>query len=218
MMRCLLAAAALAFVAGPAEAQIPAEWDAAAQTVIDELERDTPEAAKPWSYERDEGWMLARAWRQHNNGNGEIILAEYLTFVMLCRESGCAGRSIEGEGYLERAREVKALIAREGGSYGLAKAAQGWLAGIDDPSGAAVKNAAMWATDPDIAAADFATGNIYALDWILARLRQRPAEQATAFARLALFVQGKAWIGKRCLDITRVAVVIGRPPAVGSCQ
>ena len=35
--------------ATPAAAQIPAEWQAAAQAVIGELERDTPQAAKPWT-------------------------------------------------------------------------------------------------------------------------------------------------------------------------
>ena len=71
-------------------AQIPAEWQSAAQAVIADLERDTPLAAKPWTgAELTQGWHLARAWRKHNNGNVEIILAEYLTFVALCRQ-GCA--------------------------------------------------------------------------------------------------------------------------------
>jgi hypothetical protein len=218
MMRRVLAATLLALAAAPAQAQIPPEWESAAKVVIDELERDMPVAARPWASERREGWSMARAWRRHNNGNSEIILAEYLTFTLLCRESGCADLSIEGKGYVERAAEVRALIAREGGSYGLVRAAHDWLAGLDDASGAAAKNAAMWSKDPDVAAADFATGNIYALDWVLARLRRSPAEQATSFARLALFVQGKAWIGRRCLDITKVATVIGAPPAVEACR
>ena len=72
--------------ATPAAAQIPAEWQSAAQAVIGELERDTPQAAKPWTgAELTQGWNLARAWRRHNNGNIEIILAEYLMFVALCR-------------------------------------------------------------------------------------------------------------------------------------
>jgi hypothetical protein len=217
-MRTLLAAVLLTLAAFPAEAQIPPEWETAAKVVIDEIERNTPGAAKPWSQERREGWRLARAWRRHNNGNGEIILAEYLTFTLLCREVGCAGLSIEGEGYLERAAEVKALIAHEGGSYALAKAAHVWMARLDDPSGGAARNAAMWSKDPDVAAADFATGNVYALDWILAKAKATQTEQAAMFARLALFVQGKAWIGSRCLDITRAATVIGAPPAVESCR
>src|SRR5204862_3353384 len=59
----------LLLIALPARAQIPAEWQAAAQVVIGEFERDTPQAAKPWSGELRQGWSLARAWRQHNNGN-----------------------------------------------------------------------------------------------------------------------------------------------------
>ena len=52
--------------ATPAAAQIPPEWQAAAQAVIGELERDTPQAAKPWTgAELTQGWNLARAWRRH---------------------------------------------------------------------------------------------------------------------------------------------------------
>jgi hypothetical protein len=216
-MRWLLAIA-LALAAHPAAAQIPPEWETAAQVVISDLEQGTPDAAKPWAHERREGWTLARAWRQHNNGNTEIILAEYLTFTLLCREEGCAGNMVAGKPYAERAGEVKALLAKEGGSYALEKSVHAWLGGLDDPSGAAAKNAALWSKDPDVAAADFATGNIYALDWILAKTKPVPAEQALAFARLALFVQNKGWIGARCLDIAKVATVIGRPPEVDSCK
>ncbi|MDP1748473.1 MAG: hypothetical protein Q8L22_03370, partial [Reyranella sp.] len=103
--------------AAPAAAQIPPEWQSAAQAVIGELERDTPQAAKPWSgAELTQGWNLARAWRRHNNGNVEIILAEYLTFTALCRR-GCAGSTIEGQGYVAMAQQVKALLAEQGGSY-----------------------------------------------------------------------------------------------------
>jgi hypothetical protein len=49
---------------------------------------------------------------------------------------------------------------------------------------------------PRLAAADFATGNLYALYWLLARARPTPPEQADTFARFAIFVQGKAWIGR----------------------
>ena len=91
------------------------------------------------------------------------------------------------------------------------------LASLPDPSGAAQKNAALWSKDLDVAAADFATGNLYALTWLLARARATPAEQATTFARFALFVQGRAWLGPRCVDITRVATVLGAPPRVESC-
>ncbi|MDP1749680.1 MAG: hypothetical protein Q8L22_09485 [Reyranella sp.] len=202
----------------PAAAQIPPEWQSAAQAVIGELERDTPQAAKPWSgSELTQGWNLARAWRKHNNGNVEIILAEYLTFTALCRR-GCAGSTIEGQGYVAMAQQVKALLAEQGGSYALASNAHAWLAGLPDASGAAQKNAALWAKDLDVAAADFATGNIYALTWLLARNRATPAEQAETFARFAVFVQGKAWIGARCLDISKVATVLDAPPRIDACK
>jgi hypothetical protein len=204
--------------ATPAAAQIPAEWQAAAQAVIGELERDTPQAARPWTgAELTQGWHLARAWRRHNNGNIEIILAEYLTFVALCR-IGCAGSTIEGQGYVGVAGEVKALIAQNGGSYGLAANASSWLGGLADPTGAARKNVALWAKDPDIPSADFATGNLYALTWLLARKRATQAEQADTFARFAIFVQTKAWIGPRCLDISKVATVLGAPPRIDTCS
>ena len=41
---------------------IPSEWQAAAQVVIGEFERETPRAAKPWSNETTQGWNLARAY------------------------------------------------------------------------------------------------------------------------------------------------------------
>jgi len=203
--------------AAPAAAQIPAEWQSAAQAVIGDLERETPQAAKPWGPELTQGWNLARAWRRQNNGNVEIILAEYLTFTALCRR-GCAGSTIEGQGYIAVAQQVKGLLAEQGGSYALASNAHAWLASLPDPSGAAQKNAALWAKDLDAAAADFATGNIYALTWLLARSRPTPSEQADTFARFAIFVQGKAWIGQRCLDISKVAAVLDAPPRIDSCK
>ncbi len=203
--------------AAPAAAQVPAEWQSAAQAVIGDLERETPQAAKPWGPELTQGWNLARAWRRHNNGNVEIILAEYLTFTALCRR-GCAGSTIEGQGYVAVAQQVKGLLAEQGGSYALASNAHAWLAALPDPSGAAQKNAALWAKDLDAAAADFATGNIYALTWLLARSRPTPSEQADTFARFAIFVQGKAWIGQRCLDISKVAAVLDAPPRIDSCK
>jgi hypothetical protein len=201
-----------------AAAQIPAEWQAAAQAVVGELERDTPQmAAKPWGSELTQGWHLARAWRKHNNGNVEIILAEYLTFTALCRR-GCAGNTIEGQGYVAVAEQVKALRSQQGGPYALAANAHAWLAALADPTGAAAKNAALWAKDLDVAAADFATSNIYALAWLLARNRPTPAEQADTFARFAILVQGKGWIGARCLDISKVATVLDAPPRIENCK
>ena len=98
MMKVLIALLLVSLLgARPATAsQIPPEWQGAAQAVIGELERDTPQAAKPWGRELTEGWNLARLWRRYNNRNTEIILAEYLTFVALCRQ-GCAGHTIEGQ-------------------------------------------------------------------------------------------------------------------------
>ena len=217
-MSGLLALLLLLLAAAPAQAQIPPEWEAAAKVVIGNLERDTPEATRPWTHETRQGWTLARAWRQHNHGNIEIILAEYLTFTALCRETGCAGETVAGESYGERATEVKNLIGQNGGAYGLGTAIHAWLASLDDPTGAAAKNATLWSKDPDAAAADAETNELYALDWLLARDRPTSAEQAAAFSRLALFVQHKAWIGARCLDITRVATAIGAPPDVEVCK
>jgi hypothetical protein len=217
-MKILIAFILISFLgAGRAFANIPAEWQAAAQAVIGELERDTPQAAKPWGTELTQGWNLARAWRKYNNGNVEIILAEYLTFTALCRR-GCAGSTIEGQGYLAVAEQVKAMRVQQGGPYALAANAHAWLAGLPDPTGAARKNADMWAKDLDMAAADFATSNVYALTWLLAQARPTPAEQAETFARFAIFVQGKAWIGGRCLDISKVATVLDAPPRIAVCK
>jgi hypothetical protein len=217
-MRILFALALLAVMgSAKAFAQIPAEWQAAAQAVISDLERDTPLASKPWSNETTQGWNLARAWRKHNNGNIEIILAEYLTFVAVCR-SGCANSTIAGQGYVAVAEQAKALRAQQGGPYALVSNSNAWLAGIADPTGAAAKNAALWGQDLDLAAADYATSNIYALYWLLARAKGTPVEQADTFARYAIFVQLRAWIGTRCLDISKVATVIGAPPKIETCK
>jgi hypothetical protein len=216
-MRFLLAALLL-LLAGAAHAQVPPEWQAAAQVVISEYERDTPMAAKPWGHELVLGLQLARAWRQHNNGNIENTLAEYLTFTLLCRTPGCAGNTIEGKPYLAVAQQVKLLKDQQGGPYALATNAHAWLAGLADPTGAAAKNAAMWSKDLNVAAADFATSNIYALSWLLARARPTEADQAATFSRFALFVQERGWIGTRCLDISKVALVVGGPPTIGTCK
>ena len=216
-MRRLFAGLML-LIAMPAHAQIPPEWEAAAKVVISNLEKDTPQAAKPWGDELRRGWSLARAWRQHNNGNVEIILAEYLTFTALCREPGCPNQTIEGRPYVAVAQQVKQLRAAEGDAYALARHAHAWLAGLADPTGAARKNATLWSKDLDVSSADFATGNLYALAWLLAKERRTPAEQAATFSRFALFVETRAWIGTRCLDISKVATVVGAPPKVESCS
>jgi hypothetical protein len=217
-MMALIAFIAVSLMTAAAHASIiPPEWQSAAQAVIGELERGTPQSAKPWSHELTQGWNLARAWRKYNNRNVEIILAEYLTFVAVCR-SGCAGNTIDGQNYTALAEQVKALRSEQGGPYALAANANSWLAGLADPSGAAARNAGLWGKDLDAAAADFATGNIYALAWLLARARPTPAEQADTFARYAIFVQGRAWIGQRCLDITKVAAVLDAPPRIDVCK
>ena len=217
-MRCFLTVL-LSLIACSVRAQVPPEWQAAAQVVIGELERDTPQASKPWTgHELVQGLQLARAWRQHNNGNIENTLAEYLTFTLLCRQPGCAGSTIEGRPYLAVAQQVKALKAQQGGPYALASNAHAWLAGLADPTGAAAKNAALWNKDLDVAAADFATSNIYALAWLLARARPTAPEQAATFSRFALFVQERGWIGARCLDISKVATVLDAPPKVETCK
>src|ERR1041384_7672748 len=78
-MKFLIMFVLMTFAAtGRVFAQIPAEWQAAAQAGT--------------GAELTQGWHMARAWRKHNNGNVEIILAEYLTFVALCRQ-GCANNT-----------------------------------------------------------------------------------------------------------------------------
>ena len=196
---------------------IPREWQAAAQAVVSEFERDTPLASKSWTHELTQGWNLARAWRQHNNGNVEIILPEYLTFVALCRQ-GCADNTIEGQPYTAVAQQVKSLRLQPGGPSGVARSAHDWLAALADPTGAARKDAELWSKDLNVASADFATGNLYALYWLIARQRPTPAEQAATFTRLGLLVQGKGWIGARCLDISKVATVLDAPPRIDSCH
>ena len=62
--------------------------------------------------------------------------------------------------------------------------AHAWLAGLADPTGAAQKNAALWSKDLDVASADFATGNLYALTWLLA---QRAADAGRAGGDLLAF-------------------------------
>jgi hypothetical protein len=217
-MICLLFAMVLALLPPAAHAQVPPEWKAAAKVVIGDIEQGTPVAGKRWGDALTEGWWMARRWRHHNNGNIEIVLAEYLTFTSLCRESGCAGRTIEGKPYTEVAREMLALRGRQGDAYTQARNIHGWLSSLDDPTGAAAKNVAMWSENLDTAAADVETANLYALYWMLARARPTGAEQAARFSRYALFVQHRAWIGDRCLDISHVATVIGAPPDVENCK
>ena len=63
-----LFAALLVLATSAAHAQAPAEWQAAAQVVINEYERDTPLANKPWTgAELSQGMQLARAWRDRKS-------------------------------------------------------------------------------------------------------------------------------------------------------
>ena len=169
---------------------------------------------KPWTQETRQGWTLARAWRQHNNGNTEIILAEYLTFTALCRESGCACNTIAGKSIAARAAEVKSLIAETAAPTGLPRPRTPGSPASTMRRGRTPRCGARISI---VSSADFATGNLYALDWLLARARP-PAEQAAAFARSALFIQGRAWIGTRCLDIAKIATDLDAPSKVESCQ
>src|ERR1700722_8302790 len=98
-MSVLIAFLLIVFFSFSAHASsIPPEWQAAAQAVARELERDTPLAAKPWTRELPQRWTPTRARRRRNNGNVETSLAEYLTFVALCRQ-GCADSAIESQPY-----------------------------------------------------------------------------------------------------------------------
>jgi hypothetical protein len=170
---------------------IPAEWQAAAQVVIGELERDSPDGVKAVDWQRAHAGLAPGApGASTTTAMSRSSWPEYLTFVAPCRR-GCAGNTIEGQGYIAVAEQVKALRNQQGGPYALAANAHAWLAALPDPTGAARKNADLWAKDPDVAAADFATGNLYALAWLLARNRPTPAEQAT-HRQFAIFVQGKA--------------------------
>ena len=93
---------------------------------------------------------------------------------------------------------MKALRAEHGGPYVLAANAHAWLASLPDPTGAARKNADLWGKDLDAAAADFATGNLYALAWLLARAQPTPAEQA-ATLRAVRAVRAGPGLDRRAL-------------------
>ena len=53
---------------------------------------------------------------------------------------------------------------------------------------------------------------------VLNALAEAALRDAPLAARFALLVQGKGWIGARCLDISKVATVLDAPPRVDSCQ
>ena len=203
----------------PARAQIPPEWQAAAQVVIGEFERDAPQmAAYPWGSELRQGWSLARAWRKHNNGNIEIILAEYLTFTALCRAPGCAGSTIEGQPYVGMAQRVKALHAEQGNPYcagGKCPCLAGWPR-RSDRGGAEERRAVEQGSRRG-------GGRLRHRQPLCAGLAARP--HATDAGRagddlrpLRAARAGPGWLGARCVDITKIATVLDAPPKVESCS
>ena len=201
----------------------PVEWRTAAAALMPRLDAlELPAGAaspRPIGHELSAGYLLARKWRQHNNGNTENILAEYLAFVQACRTPGCAGDLIGGKGYLAWAQEVRADRARYGSAEAHVQAINDWLEKLAPAAGDdARRNLALFRADLDQAAADFATANIYSLGWLLARMRLDPPAQARAFARYGLFVYGQAWIGGTCLDIRQIAAVLDAPPKIETCR
>ena len=55
-----------------------------------------------------------------------------LTFTAICRR-GCAGSTVEGQGYVGVAEQVKGLRSQNGGPYALASNAHAWLAALPSP-------------------------------------------------------------------------------------
>jgi len=201
----------------PAMAQVPPEWPAAAQAVLTELEKDTPMAARPFTEEMRQGGPLARKWRQHTSRSSQILFAEYLAMVTLCRLSGCAKDMIAGKSVATRGAEVQAEKARNGGADGTVEASLRWLDGLSG-SGAAQRNAVLWARDKDATAADFEVSNIYTLGWLLAREQPDAKGQAELMSIFGLYVHGKGWFRDRCLDISKVAALLDAPPKVERCR
>ncbi|HKU98576.1 MAG TPA: hypothetical protein VJR58_25005 [Vineibacter sp.] len=209
----------LAFLATPTLAQMPPEWPGAARAVLAELEKGSTLAERPFKDEARQGWTLARKWRLHNNRNTEIVMAEYLAMVTLCRWSGCTKDTVAGKSIPARAADVKAEKKRFADAYAMVDASFAWLNELAGPgTESAKKNAALWAKDKDISAADFAVSNIYALGWLLAREQPDAARQAAMMSYFGLYVNEKAWIGERCLDISKIATILDAPPKVESCN
>ena len=203
----------------PARAQVPPEWPGAARAVLTELEKDTPMAARPFKEELRQGGALARKWRRHTSRSNEIVFAEYVAMVTLCRWSGCSKDMVAGRSIEARGAEVKAEKARNGGADGTVDAALRWLNGLSGPgTEAAKKNAALWAADKNAAAADFQVSNIYALGWLLAREQPDASRQAELMSIFGIYVHGKGWFRDRCLDISKVAALLDAPPKVEPCR
>ena len=118
------------------------------------------------------------------------------------------------------AEQVKSAAALEhGGPYGAGANAHAWLASLPDPDGGGRQERRAVGQGPRRGGGRLRHRQpLCALAWLLARARPTPAEQADTFARFAIFVQGKAWIGARCLDISKVATVLDAPPRIEICK
>lgn len=209
----------LSVTMAPALAQIPPEWPGAARAILAELEKGSTLTERPFKDETRQGWTLARKWRLHNNRNTEIVMAEYMAMVTLCRWSGCTKDTVASKTIPARAADVKAEKKRFADAYAMVDASFAWLNELTGPgTESAKKNAALWAKDKDMAAADFAISNIYALGWLLAREQPDATRQAAMMSYFGLFVNEKAWIGDRCLDISKIAKILDAPPKVDSCN
>jgi hypothetical protein len=206
-------------VATPSQAQLPPEWPGAAKAVLAALEQGSAMAERPFKDEGKQGWALARRWRMQSSRSAEVVFAEYLAMVTLCRWSGCAKDMVAGRTIAARTAEVKAEKARHADAYAMVDASFAWLNSLTG-SGTepAKKNAALWARDKDAAAGDVQISNIYVLGWLLAREQPDAARQASMMGIFGLYVTGKAWYGDRCLDITKVASVLDAAPKVESCK
>lgn len=216
--------AAIVMLSGPTQAAMPPEWPRAAGAVLDAIEKGTPMEGRPRAanlYWR--GWDTARKWRLANNNNTEIIFAEYLSWVQICRTMGCEGDTVGGKPYRTAAAEVRAERTRSGGQDPAVDAAYRWTEALGaQASGAWAKgaqaNAALWGKHRDEVAGDFATTNIFVLGWLVAQQQPLVDDKVNTMARFGLFAHGVGWIGERCLDIRRIAAVLDGEPKVEACK
>jgi hypothetical protein len=181
--------AVIVILSGAAQAAMPPEWPRAAGAVLDVIEKGTPLEGRPRAnnlYWR--GWDMARKWRLANNNNTEIIFAEYLSWVQICRTMGCEGDTVGGKPYRNAAAEVRAERTRSGGQ---------------DP---AVETIYRW------------TEQLFVLGWLVAQQQPLVDDKLNTMARFGLFAHGLGWIGDRCLDIRRIAAVLDGEPRVEACK
>jgi hypothetical protein len=224
MRAAIIAAMIVACGAGATQAQMPAEWPKAAGAVLDAIEKGTPLEGRPRAnnlYWR--GWDTARKWRLANNNNTEIIFAEYLAWVQICRTMGCEGDTVGGKPYRNAAAKVRAEKARSGGQDPVVEAAYRWTESFGaqatgTSAKAAKANAQLWGKNRDEVAGDFATTNIFVLGWLVAQQQPSIEGKVDTLARFGLFAHGLGWIGDRCLDIRRVAAVLDGEPKVEACK